>query len=85
MLNQGKFEEGLEKCNEAIKEAGEKVEALYYANRAVAYVELDQPDLADADCRAALKLDEKCFHAYWSLSKIQAYKGKLQAAIEPLQ
>jgi len=75
----GKFNEAVEKYNQAIKLNRDPV---YFCNRAAAYCRLEQYDLAIQDCRTALALDEKYAKAYGRLGLALSCQNRYDAAIE---
>lgn len=74
-----KFEEAIEKYNQAIKLARDPV---YFCNRAAAFCRLEQFDLAIQDCRTALALDEKYAKAYGRMGLAFSCQNNYAEAVE---
>ena len=79
------YPQALEKYTKCIEEKGDKATEIDYSNRANAYTELDQLDLAIADFQKAIKINPKYMKAYYRHSKVMAYKNKLPAALDILK
>lgn len=61
LVKASKFNEAVQKYNEAIKLNRDPI---YFCNRAAAYCRLEKNDLAIQDCRTALALDPNYAKAY---------------------
>lgn len=79
-----KYPEAWEKFNQVVETKGEKADALDYANRAAAYLEINDIEKSIEDSKKAIKLDPKFLDAYHHYSKVMAYKGKLGGAMDIL-
>eukprot|EP00297_Palpitomonas_bilix_P012233 CAMPEP_0113884122 /NCGR_PEP_ID=MMETSP0780_2-20120614/10040_1 /TAXON_ID=652834 /ORGANISM="Palpitomonas bilix" /LENGTH=319 /DNA_ID=CAMNT_0000871623 /DNA_START=160 /DNA_END=1119 /DNA_ORIENTATION=- /assembly_acc=CAM_ASM_000599 len=79
-LAEGKFNEAVGKYTEAIELNPSS--AIYYCNRAAAYLRLRQPNEAVADCREGLKRDPTYVKGYNRLGSALCEIGKYQEAID---
>lgn len=59
--------------------------AVYYTNRALCYLKMQQPEQALADCRRALELDGQSVKAHFFLGQCQLEMESYDEAIANLQ
>jgi len=79
LLGRGDHQGAVAKYTEAIKLNPRH--AIYYANRAAAYVNLRQYDSAIADCRTSISLDPVYPKSHYRLGQCLASKGDYQACL----
>ncbi|PVV02786.1 hypothetical protein BB560_002754, partial [Smittium megazygosporum] len=70
---------------QAIKHYSKAIEldpknSIYYVNRAIAYLKIEQYEKADADCTQGLKIDPKNIKAFWRRAVAKEQLGKLEEA-----
>ncbi|XP_012258544.2 RNA polymerase II-associated protein 3 [Athalia rosae] len=79
-VKQGKWSQAVECYNEAIKVF--PYDAVFYANRALCYLKMDNLYSAEADCTTAIQLDEHYVKAYHrratARKELKQYKEALQ-------
>lgn len=79
LVKANKFDEAIQKYNEAIKLNRDPI---YFCNRAAAYCRLEQYDLAIQDCRIALALDENYAKAYGRMGVALSCQNRYGEAVE---
>ena len=79
LMKAQKFDEAIQKYNEAIKLARDPT---YFCNRAAAYCRLEQHDLAIQDCRTAIALDPDYSKAYGRMGLALSGQHRYEQAVE---
>jgi small glutamine-rich tetratricopeptide repeat-containing protein alpha len=79
LVKASKFQEAVQKYNEAIKLNRDPI---YFCNRAAAYCRLEQNDLAIQDCRTALALDPNYAKAYGRMGVALSCQNRYDQAVE---
>jgi DnaJ family protein C protein 7 len=55
-------------------------EPSYFTNRCIAYLKIEEPEMAMNDCRRAIQVNEKFAKAYNRMAKCHVVMGDLQSA-----
>ena len=83
LFNQGRYEEAIKECTEAIELAPNFAEA--YSNRGIAYVQKDELDQAITDFDKAIELDPELAKAYNNRGYAYYLKGEVAKAISDFE
>ena len=79
------YQEAVEMYTQAIEISLQTPNHIYYANRANAYLELQQYEECIADCNQSIKIDKTFIKSYFRKAKALIGQDKLQQALDTLK
>ncbi|XP_014251718.1 RNA polymerase II-associated protein 3-like [Cimex lectularius] len=83
LVNQRKYEEAIEPYTKAIKLYNQ--DPIFFANRAVCFIKMENFKASEADCSEAIKLDYKYVKAYIRRASARKALNNLEGACRDLQ